>query len=88
MMMTLVRLKLHGKGSMRSFSSTMDQLPEVMTCLQLAGEFDFLLQVILPDPQAYEAFLVKKLCAIPAVDKVQSSLVLKAWKLTTVFPAG
>jgi len=88
MMMTLVRLRLHGKAALQGFCGDMDRLPEVLACIQLAGEFDFLLQVILPDPQAYEAFLAKKLCPIPAVEKVQSALVLKAWKLAVMFPAG
>jgi Lrp/AsnC family leucine-responsive transcriptional regulator len=84
MMMALVRLRLHGKPTMQAFSHSMDGLPEVMTCLQLAGEFDFLLEVVLPGPQAYETFLLKKLCTIPSVEKVQSSLVLKAWKCGTL----
>ena len=85
-MLTLVRLKFNGKAALQNFSALMDSLPEVLVCIQLAGEFDFLLQVVLPGAQAYEAFLREKLCAIPSVDKVESSLLLKAWKIKTLQP--
>jgi len=45
-----------------------------------------LLQVTLKDPQEYEAFLTRQLCALPMVEKVQSSLVLKECKSQAALP--
>ena len=58
------------------------------TRLHLSGEFDFLLQVTLRDSQEYEDFLDQKLCALPMVDKVHSSLVLKEYKMEAALPLG
>ena len=77
MMVTLVKLNRHSAATLRDFPAKMYQLSEVQVCLHLSGEFDFLLQVTLRDPQEYDEFLDQKLCSLPMVEKVQSSLVLK-----------
>src|SRR5580698_7788066 len=77
LIITLVKLKGHSACQLRDFSAAMLQHPEVQVCLHLSGEFDFLLQVTLRDPQEYEEFLEQKLCILPMVDKLHSSVVLK-----------
>lgn len=60
--------------------------PEVQVCLHLSGEYDFILQITLRDAAEYEDFLEQKLCCLPMVDKVHSSLVLKEHKMEPAFP--
>jgi Lrp/AsnC family leucine-responsive transcriptional regulator len=86
LMITLVKLNRHAAQTLRDFPNYMYSLPEVQVCLHLSGEFDFLLQVTLKDPQEYEAFLTRQLCALPMVEKVQSSLVLKECKSQAALP--
>lgn len=86
LMITLVKLNQHAAQTLRDFPAYMYSLPEVQVCLHLSGEFDFLLQVTLKDPQEYEEFLDQKLCALPMVEKVQSSLVLKECKAQAALP--
>jgi len=86
LMVTLVKLNRHSAETLRTFASEMSLLPEVQACLHLSGEFDFLLQVTLRDPQEYEEFLDTRLCALPMVEKVQSSLVLKECKMQAALP--
>lgn len=76
-MMTLVRLKTHGAEIIRSFGRGMARLDEVSACLQLSGEYDFILQVRVDSPEAYEDFLRQKLQHLPVVDKIHSALVLR-----------
>ncbi len=86
LMVTLVKLKEHSTATLREFAQTMTALREVQVCLQLSGEFDFLLQITLRESQEYGEFLDQHLCAFTQVDKVQSSLVLKEHKMGTALP--
>jgi Lrp/AsnC family leucine-responsive transcriptional regulator len=86
LVVTMVRLKQHGSAMLREFALQMNRLPEVQCCLHLSGEFDFLLQVTLIDAQEYDDFLDKKLCALPLVEKVQSSFVLRECKILSGLP--
>jgi Lrp/AsnC family leucine-responsive transcriptional regulator len=86
MMITLVKLNRHAAITLRDFALQMSGIPEVQVCLHLSGEFDFLLQVTLRDPQSYEDFLMERLLSLPMVEKVQSSLVLKECKIMGALP--
>jgi len=86
LMITLVKLNCHAAQVLRDFPAFMYTYPEVQVCLHLSGEFDFLLQVNLRDAEEYETFLDQKLCNLPMVDKVQSSLVLKECKMMVAIP--
>lgn len=86
LMITLVKLNHHAAQTLREFPAFVYTYPEVQVCLHLSGEFDFLLQVNLRDATEYEDFLDQKLCSLPMVEKVQSSLVLKECKMMTAIP--
>jgi Lrp/AsnC family transcriptional regulator, leucine-responsive regulatory protein len=86
LMVTLVKLNQHGAQILRDFAAAMNSQPEVQVCLHLSGEFDFLLQISLRSPQEYEAFLDQHLCALPVVEKVHSSLVLRECKMEAALP--
>jgi Lrp/AsnC family leucine-responsive transcriptional regulator len=86
LVVTMVRLNNHAAKTLREFARQMSLLDEVQFCLHLSGEFDFLLQVTLIDAQQYEEFLDTQLCALPMVERVQSSFVLKEYKTLAALP--
>jgi len=86
LMVTLVKLKAHGIEDMHDFAQAMALQPEVQVVLHLAGEFDFMLQVTVRDPAEYKLFLEHKLCVLPMVDKLHSSLVLEECKMEPALP--
>ena len=88
LMVTLVKLKGHSADQLHDFPAAVAQYPEVQVCLHLSGEFDFLLQITLRDPQEYEEFLAQKLCTLPMIDKLHSSVVLKECKMDSALPLG
>lgn len=81
LMIALVKLNGYSSVLLQNFALAMQVEPEVQVCLHLSGEYDYILQVSLKDAGEYEEFLEKKLCALPMVDKVHSSLVLKEYKM-------
>jgi Lrp/AsnC family leucine-responsive transcriptional regulator len=83
LVITHVRLNRHTPQALGEFGAAMNAVPEVQVCLQVAGEYDFLLQLALRDTQEYEHFLSKKLGPIPYVERYQSFFVLKDYKVQT-----
>jgi len=86
LMITLVKLNTHAAIALQDFAEAIRQHPEVQVCLHLSGEYDFILQITLRDSGEYEQFLENKLCNLPMVDKVHSSLVLKECKMEPAIP--
>lgn len=86
LMVTLVKLKEHGIDQLHAFAAAMALQPEVQVVLHLAGEFDFMLQVTVKDSGEYKLFLEHKLCVLPMVDKLHSSLVLEECKMEPALP--
>ena len=86
LMITLVMLDKHTAKTLKAFHDRMLELPEVQVCLHLSGKFDFLVQTTLREPEEYKVFLDSKLCNLPMVKKIQSSLVLKECKMGTALP--
>ena len=65
---------------LQAFEATVRQWPEVRECYMLAGETDFLLKVVAPDWDAYQAFLTTRLTPAPNVSHVKSALSIRASK--------
>ncbi|OEK01589.1 AsnC family transcriptional regulator [Roseivirga sp. 4D4] len=67
------------------YAGIMD-LPEVLDCYLMSGEYDFLLKVMVKDLDDYHEFYSKKLSQVPRVSYVSSSFVLNEAKRSTVLP--
>lgn len=64
----------------KAFEEAVVKLPEVMGCHILAGQQDFLLQVVAEDLDAYSEFALHKLGQLPGVREIHSSFALKEVK--------
>ncbi len=78
--MLSVRLEKHRAASQRSplesFRAAVDTWPEVVECLALTGEMDYLLRVHVQDMEHYAHFVLETLLKHESVDDVKSSFVL------------
>ena len=81
-----VRLTHHSQENVAAFESAVALAPEVLDCLALSGEQDYLLRVIVPDIDSYQDFLARTLLHLPFVAAVNSSFVLKRVKQSTALP--
>ena len=64
----------------------MQELPEVLECHHLTGEYNYLLKVVVANHAHLEQFLFEEITPIPGVDKIRTSLVLREIKASTVLP--
>lgn len=80
-----VSLQLHSKPLISSFEKAIVKIPEVMECFHVAGNFDYLLKVVVGDMNSYQNFLSNKLAAIENIAHVQSSFVMSEIKHHTAY---
>jgi len=76
--MVQVSMDKHTPDRFENFESHINDWPEVLECYLITGQSaDYLLKIIVPDMDAYQAFLLGKLTRIEGVSGVQSSFVLR-----------
>ncbi|RAJ79339.1 Lrp/AsnC family leucine-responsive transcriptional regulator/Lrp/AsnC family transcriptional regulator [Chitinophaga dinghuensis] len=80
-----VSLQLHSLPLLRKFEAAVRSLEEVMECYHLAGNYDYLLKVVVDDMKSYQHFITNKLATIENIAQVNSSFVMTEIKHTTAF---
>lgn len=78
-----VTIQLHQPEQVRSFPKHIRQLPEVLECHHVTGDYDYLLKVIARNRKELEHFLMERLTPIPGVARIQTSVVLDEIKFIT-----
>ncbi|PWL29360.1 Lrp/AsnC family transcriptional regulator [uncultured Roseivirga sp.] len=71
-----ISLTKHSRSYLEKFVNEVEQYPEVMECYHIAGNYDFLLKVVVRSMEVYETFVLTKLSTIANLGQVQSSFVL------------
>lgn len=82
MVICYVSLKQHSKNAGAKFIKSILEMNEVVECLTISGEFDFMLKVVEENMDAYYDFHVNKLSEIENVGTVQSVFVMGVIKQT------
>ena len=83
MAIVIVSLSLHQISSLQTVKERLIELEEVLECLQLTGDVDFLLKVAIKDMNSYTAFVNDKLSGIPGIRNIKTSFVLDTLKADT-----
>lgn len=78
-----VSLKEHSQEQLDAFEQQVSQCGEVIECFQTAGDFDYILKLVLNDMQAYQQFMCDHITSLANVRKVKSSFVMNEVKSTT-----
>lgn len=81
MVICYVSLRQHGKNTGDKFIKAILALDEVVECLTISGEFDFMLKVVAANMDEYYDFHVNRLSAIENVGNVQSVFVMGVVKM-------
>ncbi len=81
-----ITIQLHQPQQVEKFRTLVRQMPEVLECHHITGEYDYLLKVALRNRKDLERFVVKQLTPIPGVARIHTSLVLSEIKATTALP--
>jgi DNA-binding Lrp family transcriptional regulator len=82
MVICYVSLRQHSKNAGAKFIQRILEMNEVLECLTISGEFDFMLKVITENMDTYYDFHVNRLSEIENVGNVQSVFVMGVVKST------
>ena len=85
-----VRLEKHTESHKRNpmdvFRASVQAWPEVVECVSLTGDMDYLLRVVVADMAHYSRFIMDTPLKHPSVEDCKTSFVLDRVKATTALP--
>jgi Lrp/AsnC family leucine-responsive transcriptional regulator len=81
-----VKINGHANDQALSFERTVVAMPEVVACHLVSGEADYLLEIVVPELEDYQRFLVDKLLNLSIVREVRSSIALQTLKTGAPLP--
>ena len=81
-----ISLQMHQPEEVEKFRQRISNLPEVLECHHVTGEFDYLLKVAIKNRDDLDRFVMKQLTPIPGIARIYTSLALNEIKATTALP--
>lgn len=78
-----IRLKEHARDAGEKFVREIVALEEVIECLNISGEYDFMIKVVVTDMREYQSFLMNKLASLENIGSTHSIFVMSEIKNET-----
>jgi len=75
----------HSRDWLAHFAGTVGAMPEVMEFYRMAGDVDYMLRVVVPNIQGYDAFYKRLIATVP-LKNVTSRFAMEKIKATTTLP--
>jgi Lrp/AsnC family transcriptional regulator len=76
----------HDTQWLEQFARTVMQYEEVMEFYRMAGEWDYMLRLVVPDMAAYDRFYKKLISNTEGLSTITSSFAMEQLKYTTALP--
>ena len=80
-----IRTNSHNAEWLKRFSEITREFPEIVELYRMSGDVDYLMRVVVPDIQAYDAFYQRLIGRVDITD-VSSSFAMEQMKYTTQLP--
>ena len=80
-----VRTNQHTQNWLNQFALAVRDIPEILEIYRMSGEFDYLMRVVVPDIEGYDAVYKKLIKEVELYD-VTSSFAMEQLKFTTALP--
>lgn len=78
-----VRVEKHKRHELKRFEEKIQNMPEIIECVTISGEYDYLLKIISSSMKEYQDFVVNKLSSLDMIFNVNSQFVIKEVKFST-----
>ncbi|UUV20793.1 Lrp/AsnC family transcriptional regulator [Paenimyroides aestuarii] len=75
-----IKIKSHSKDAILRFEKKIHEIPEVLECFHVSGEYDYILKIGVADMEAYREFMLSKLTTMEEVQSTHSMFVIKEVK--------
>lgn len=73
-------------NAISNFKNAINEIPEVVECLQITGNADYILRIMVTDIKAFERLIGEKLSKIEEIGQMQTMVILNEVKKTNVLP--
>jgi len=80
-----IKTRHHNADWLEAFARAVSTFPEVVEFYRMSGDIDYLMRVVVPDINAYDAFY-KRLIQRVDIQDVSSSFAMERLKYTTALP--
>jgi len=80
-----IKTNQHNAAWLARFAKSVEALPEVVEFYRMSGDVDYLLRIVAPDIEGYDA-VYKRLIQNPGLVDVSSSFAMEQLKYTTTLP--
>lgn len=81
-----IALQLHQSDPVERIHNALRQMPQVLECHHITGEYDLILKVAVKNRQDLEHFLMRELTPLGGMARIHTSLVLNQVKTSNVLP--
>ena len=81
-----IGLQREVESDLAAFEQAVRDIPEVMECYLMSGEFDYLLRVVVSDMADFERIHKTELTRLPGVSRVNSSFAIRTVRRKTELP--
>jgi Lrp/AsnC family transcriptional regulator, leucine-responsive regulatory protein len=81
-----VSLTRQKENAIRNFVTQINKIQEITECLQVTGNFDYQLRVVVKDIPSFEKLIADKLSKIEEIGQMQTSVVLSEIKTSNTLP--
>ena len=81
-----IGLQREEQSELAAFEAAVRDIPEVMECYLMTGEFDYLLRVVVSDMADFERLHKEALTRLPGVARVNSSVAIRTVQKKTELP--
>jgi Lrp/AsnC family leucine-responsive transcriptional regulator len=81
-----VKIEGHANDRAEAFQDAIVAMPEVVACHLVAGDVDYLLEIVVPDLEHYQRTLVNKLLALSIIREVRSAIAIQTLKAGAPLP--
>ncbi len=81
-----VKIEGHADDRADALQEAIVAMPEIVACHMVSGEADYLLEVVVPDLEHYQRFLLGKLLNLPIIKEVRSNIAIQTLKAAAPLP--
>ncbi len=74
------------ENAMQKFTSQIQQIDEIIECVQVTGDYDYLLRVIVKDVGGLDVLINQKLSHIEVIGQLKSNVILSTVKSSKKIP--
>jgi len=81
-----IAMTLHSQETIARARAAIAEMPEVLECWHVTGDFDYILKVAVRNRADLQRFILDRLTPVPGIARINTSLVLGVEKSTTALP--